>query len=271
MYKYLTLDSSVGRIKPIYYDVDDALLTVGHFNQPLPCSTEFFIQAFILPIKHQLKDRMVILIDTDRQHFSLNYNNAHSDDDDDTSPEELARRRTEAADIRAKLLYHMDRIVDHMVGGDFYSDTVPFGTSKDVIRSVSDSHIRLSGRLPMQEDYFVRYYWDPLCKHYQKVFPGVRFNIHFGNCSRRIDITASQPRFEDYLLKHDIPVEQRQEVIRKLTAYQVKVVVTDLTELVIQACEHYEFACIHANEHIIPSVIIMPTMAIPPKKKRHTV
>lgn len=161
---------------------------------PIPCDIDYFIHALWMPLRHQIGDKLVFCSctkDTSTR-FSLWYNQlALFGDADILTKEQIDMLKKDAEKVIDTALSHISNFIAHLYGAE---GTTPFLDTTEPIQKVEGNVITMSGRLPMQEEYFIKNYWQPLAKGYHKNNPGMRFGIHFHEKGTVVEIDAECSR-----------------------------------------------------------------------------
>ncbi len=208
-------------------------------TKPIPCSNNYFIDAFWMPIKHQIGEKLVFLPNSDRRHFSLFYNQiAAIGDISFPTPEQVEFCKQDSERVIEVALYHINYIMEH-----FYhegaEDVTPFIDELRPIAEVADNTITLNGRLPMQEAYFIKKYWNKIKEYHQDINPGIRFKIHFSDSGTKISVSAELCRYNAVCNKRNLPKRNDNEV----ASHQLQIIICDLTDAVQDAAYEYAEAC----------------------------
>jgi len=211
-------------------------------NHPIKCSVNYFIDAFWVPMKHQIGKKFVLLIKHHGTVVELWYNQLAAPKNVQHLFEvdfvEYVKR--DAKDAAQRALRHIDRILAHMYTASDYFDEpiVPFIDDISPIKSIVDETITLNGRLPMQEEYFIKAYWRPLVAEYKTRYPGVQFELHFSTEDEAMTITPS------VTLRRHNAAAAKHGVCNTFDANPILQQVTcDLADIVQQAASAYVNAC----------------------------
>lgn len=157
---------------------------------PIPCNMDYFIHALWMPLRHQIGDKLVFCSCSkgSSTQFSLWYNQlALFGDVDILTEDQIKILKNDAEKVIDVALSHISNFIAHLYGAE---GTTPFLDATRPIRKLEGNVITMSGRLPMQEEYFIKNYWQPLAKSYHKDNPGIRFGIHFHENGTVIEISA---------------------------------------------------------------------------------
>ena len=229
-----------------YTHISDYKLREGggvdvRLTSPIKCSLEYFIEAFWVPIRHQIGKKLV-LIAKNRYEFTLWYNQLASPENKQNLPEEEFAEfiRHDAKEVLRKALLHIDRIMAYMYGDTMYkgNELVPFIDEVSPIHSIEDATIALNGRLPMQEEFFIKRYWHPLVDSYRTTYPGIQFEIHFFESGTKIEPTVAFRKRNAIAEKNNVSIYNSTDanpILRR--------VVNDLADAIIQAATDYFLAC----------------------------
>lgn len=209
-------------------------------TEPIPCSINYFIQAFWMPIKHQIGEKLVFLPGVDRRHFSLFYNQiAAIGDVSLPSPEQIEFCKQDSEKIIEVALRHIDTIMEHLYCKEPHDDIVPLVDEYRPIKSVDDETITLNGRLPMQEQYFIKKYWTPIADYHHARNKGIRFRIHFSEHGTKVSISAELCRYNAFRAKQGLPKCDNNAIVGP----QLQAIMTDLADVIITAAFDYAEAC----------------------------
>ena len=133
---------------------------------------------------------------------------------------------------------HIDRIMAYMYSDEEYlGKTIqPFIDDISPIKSITNEIITMNGRLPMQEEYFLKKYWRPLIIKYKSLYKGVQFELHFSDNGTTISPTI-------YLRERDAQAE-KYGVYNTIDANPIlQRVTSDIADLILQAASEYTDAC----------------------------
>ena len=204
---------------------------------PIKCNDNYFIEAFWVPIRHQIGQKLVLIMKNACE-FTLWYNQLASPKNKQNLPtEEFAKFvQRDADDVLDKALLHIDRIMAYMYGDAVYNDEIltPFVDEASPIHCVEDAIITINGRLPMQEEYFIKQYWRPLVESYKTIYPGIQFEIHFSESGTKIEPTLAFRKRAAMATEHGI------DIYNSIDANPIlQRVVSDLADAVLQAAAEY--------------------------------
>lgn len=209
-------------------------------DKPINCDLDWFVHAFWMPMKHQIGDKLVFCPSyTDNSHFQLFYNQmAAIGDVDFPTKEQIDFCAKDSERVMELALTHIDHILDYIYYEesvkDGVSDIVPF-IGKNPIRAIRDNSIIMNGRLPMQEDYFIKNYWKPISKTYHDAHKGKRFKIHFSENGTVISVTAECCQDNARRTRHGLPLHDNNSVC----AHIIGQITCDLADAVISAANEY--------------------------------
>lgn len=204
---------------------------------PIKCNDNYFIEAFWVPIRHQIGKKLVLIMKNACE-FTLWYNQLEVPQNKQNLPaEEFAQFvQQDAKDVLDKALLHIDRIMAYMYGDSVYDgkDLIPFINEISPIHSIEDAIITMNGRLPMQEAYFIEYYWLPIIKGYKTVYPGIQFEIHFSELGTKIEPTLA------FRKRAAMATENGINIYNSIDANPIlQRVVSDLADAILQAAAEY--------------------------------
>ena len=209
-------------------------------NRPIPCTNEYFVHAFWMPIKHQIGEKLVFSLQLDMRNFSLIFNRvAIGIDDDIINNSQMELILEEAEKVFTVAMDHIDRIVEHIYCKKKNGDTIPFIDELRPITSVDGDTITLNGRLPMQEAYFIKKYWKKIVDQHHQQSKGVRFKIHFAELSTKISVSAELCRYDAICAKRGLPRRDASET----ESYQIQIIMCDLTDAIVEAAFEYAESC----------------------------
>ena len=211
-------------------------------SHPVRCTTNYFIDAFWVPMKHQLGKKFVLLIKHHGSVFELWYNQLAVPQNIQHLPEDefMAYVKHDAKEAAQKALRHIDRIIAHMYAADdYFGETIiPFANDVSPIKSLIEETITLNGRLPMQEEYFIKIYWRPLVSAYRKRYSGIQFELCFSTENGTMELTPS------ITLRRHNAAAAKHGVCNTFDANPILQQVTcDLEDIVQRAVSEYADSC----------------------------
>ena len=212
-------------------------------SRPIPCDMDWFIDAFWMPIKHQLGDKLILyLISKDGLEFSLFYNQAAALGVAINHPtkEQIEQYKADAKKSVDIALSQISRILDHiyLLPSKNGAKTIPF-LDVDCIHRVDGNTIQMNGRLPMQEEYFVKKYWTTIRKQYHAAHPGVQFRLFFSDDQTTITVDAKCHRINARRQYRGLPELNGNDIYSNVTDR----IVNDLLDAVVMAANEYLDAC----------------------------
>ena len=207
-------------------------------TQPMPCSTAYFTQAFWMPIKHQIGERVVLLM-KDNGSISLVYNALAAIGDYRKMTMEQAKFCEEDS-IRVfnVALRHIDNVM-----GFFYEDErnrIGFLDEANPIEKIVNESIQMTGRLPMQEAYFLDQYWKPKANKLHKKYKGVRFRLRFTNAGSVVTVIVEFCKEQALCRQMGIPFKEDP----KKKAFLCGLATSELTEAITAAAAEYATALV---------------------------
>ena len=207
---------------------------------PIKCNDNYFIEAFWVPIKRQIGKKLALIMKNACE-FTLWYNQLEAPQNKQNLPaEEFAQFvQRDAKEVLDKALLHIDRIMAYMYGDAMYNgkNLIPFVDEISPIHSIEDTTIIMNGRLPMQEAYFIEYYWLPIIKGYKTLYPGIQFGIHFSELGTKITPTLAFRERTAMAEEHGVNIYNSVDANPILQR-----VVSDLTDAILQAATEYYLA-----------------------------
>ena len=216
--------------------------TCYQLSHPIICNMDYFVRAFWMPTKRQLSNKLTFLpYANDRTKFQLLFNAlAIYKDPDKPTQEEREKHEKNRLTVLNKAWYHINQVMRH-----FYPDgetgITPFFDTKRPIVAIEDFEISMSGRLPMQEEYFIKEYWKPIAAYYHKRNEGVRFQIHFNKEGDKISISADPIKHNILCERNHIETAPDGNELYKQTLYRI---VSDVADSIELAAAIYEEALV---------------------------
>ena len=224
----------------ITIDHEEMYFVRGHLDEPIPFDVNWFITAFWMPIKHQIGEKVAFCTHARNfREFSLAYNQlAAIGDIDDPTEEQLQFCKEDSDRVMEVALTHISRIMDHIYYEQSVADgiegVVPFFDDNPITR-VEQDRIVMNGRLPMQEEYFIKHYCRPILKRYHKEHKGNRFRIHFSENGTVISVSVERCQNNAYRMRHNLD-EGNED---RACTHAMGMIVCDLVDTIIKVADDY--------------------------------
>ncbi len=207
--------------------------------KPILCTNDYFINAFWMPIKRQIGKKLVLFLQPDMRTCVLIYNQIALGFDGEVTEEQRELIKEDSEKVFEVAMDHIDRIVEHIYCKERTGDVVPFIDEYRPIVSVERNVITLNGRLPMQEAYFIKKYWESIAEQHHKDNKGVRFKIHFSDLGTKISVSAELCRYDVICTRKGLP--KRDPIAAE--NYQLQIILCDLTDAILEAASEYAESC----------------------------
>ena len=194
----------------------------GSFKEEykIPCHPEFFDKTIWMPIKHSLKEQVVMYLDPDRIHFNLIFNNAvFSTEEEQNLPESKKR-------IESILFLALKAINDAVLR--INSDEIA-STFKS-----SGNSLVLEGKYPLHPDCFKSKYWS-LLKGFIKNQDDIQIVLDFKDDCFTVNATNHRK-----LNGSNKPIISEQELIDKI--------MPELKKQLKQSLADWTVACIECDK-----------------------
>lgn len=210
-------------------------------RSPIPCTNEYFVNRFWMPIKRQINKKLVFALQPDMRTFSLIYNQiALGFDSDVVDTKRIKLIKEDAEKVFEIALTRIDNIVEHIYCKERTGDVIPFIDELRPITSIEGNTITLNGRLPMQEDFFIREYWNSIRNRHHEECRGIRFRLHFSDLGTKISVSAELCRYNASCARSG--AAPRQDAANGAN-YQIQVILCDISEAIADAAFTYAESC----------------------------